>query len=178
MAPGGGDRAEQAVPGRSPREKAALLHEATLILHYRRGMAVEETALRRWRDESDPLGPLERVIMKQLWRCASGTSGEITTALNERRGRQLSPKTILTCLTRLEAKGLVTHDREGRAYRFSPTMNEVDTAAWYIGKRLSEIVERYDDLAVAVFVNRFCEDPYRRQLVRRLLEALDEGSDP
>ena len=140
-------------------------------------MAVEKTALRRWRDEADPLGPLERVIMKQLWRCASGTSGEITTALNERRGRQLSPKTILTCLTRLEAKGLVTHDRVGRAYRFSPTMNEVDTASWYIGKRLSEIVERYDELAVAVFVNRFCEDPYRRQLVRRLLEALDEGSD-
>jgi predicted transcriptional regulator len=163
--------------GGASDEKAALLHEATLILHYRRGMVVEKTMLRRWREVADPLGPLERVIMKQLWRSASGTSGEITTALNERRGRQLSPKTILTCLTRLEAKGLVTHDRDGRAYRFSPTMSEVDTAAWYVGKRLSEIVERYDDLAVAVFVNRFCGDPYRRQLVRRLLEALDEGSD-
>ena len=92
-------------------------------------------------------------------------------------GRQLSPKTILTCLTRLEAKGLVTHDKEGRAYRFSSAKNEMDTAAWYVGNRLSRIVERYDDLAVAVFVNRFCEDPYRRQLVRQLLEALDEGSD-
>ena len=46
-------------------------------------MAVEETELRRWRDEADPLGPLERVIMKQLWRCASGTSGEITTRERE-----------------------------------------------------------------------------------------------
>jgi hypothetical protein len=57
-------------------------------------------------------------------------------------------------------------------------MDEVGTAAWHVGNRLSEIVERYNDLAVAVFVKRFCEDPYRRQLVRQLLEAFDEGSDP
>ena len=139
---------------------------------------MEKTELRRWRDEAEPMGPLERVIMKELWRCASGTSGEITSALNARWGRQLSRKTILTCLTRLEAKGLVRHDKEGRAYRFAPAMNEVDMAAWFVGNRLSQLVERYDDLAVAVFVNRFCEDPYRRQLVRRLLEELDEGSGP
>jgi predicted transcriptional regulator len=116
--------------------------------------------------------------MQELWRGSSGTAGEVTAALNRHRARQLSPKTILTCLTRLETKGLLTHSQEGRAYRFWPIMDEVGTAAWHVGNRLSEIVERYNDLAVAVFVKRFCEDPYRRQLVRQLLEAFDEGSDP
>jgi BlaI family transcriptional regulator, penicillinase repressor len=114
--------------------------------------------------------------MRELWARASGTSGEITAALNQRRQRQLSRKTILTCLTRLETKGLVAHSREGRAYRFRPTMTESDAASRHIENRLVEIFQRYDDLAVAVFVDRICEDPYRRQLVRRLLEGRDEGS--
>jgi predicted transcriptional regulator len=137
---------------------------------------MDRAAVGRWRDGADPLGPLETVIMRELWKASSGTALEVTAALNRHRERQLSPKTILTCLTRLESKGLLTHCQEGRAYRFSPNLDEAATAEWYVGKRLSAIVERYNDLAVAVFVKRFCEDPHRRRLIRQLLEAIDEGS--
>jgi hypothetical protein len=66
--------------------------------------------------------------------------------------------------------------KEGRAYRFLPTMSEAETAEWHIGREMALIVDRYGDLAVAVFVRRVCDDPSRRRLLRRLLEALDEGS--
>ena len=109
---------------------------------------------------------------------ASGTSAEITAMLNRQLPRPLSRKTILTCLTRLEAKGLVKHRREGRAFRFLPTMTEAETSAWHIGNQMSEIMDRYGDLGVTVFAERVCEDPNRRALVRQLLEAIDEGSGP
>jgi predicted transcriptional regulator len=149
----------------------------TQVLRYRRVMAIDKGTFPRRREGTEPLGPLETVIMKELWRSASGTSGEITAALNRQRTRQLSSKTILTCLTRLEAKGVVVHRQEGRSYRFRAIMDEHDTVAWYIGNRLSEVIDNYNDLAVAVFVQLFCEDPYRRQLVRQLLEGLDERSN-
>jgi predicted transcriptional regulator len=116
--------------------------------------------------------------METLWRCSSGTAIEVTAVLNEHRPRPLSSKTILTCLTRLEVKSLVTHTKEGRGFRFSPSMTEEEMAARHIGTEMTEIIDRYGDLAVAVFVERIEENPNHRSLVRRLLEARDEGSGP
>jgi predicted transcriptional regulator len=56
--------------------------------------------------------------MEGLWSRYSATAAEITRGLDARRLEPLSNKTILTCLTRLEAKGLVSHARERRAYLF------------------------------------------------------------
>jgi predicted transcriptional regulator len=130
-----------------------------MILRYRRDMVVDKETLQPPRDEAEPLRPFETTIRQEIWNAASGTSGEITTALDRKRERQLSPKTILTCLPGLEAKGLVVHHQEGHGYRCWPVMDEGETAACYIGNRLSEIIGRYDDLAVAVSVQRFCGDP-------------------
>ncbi len=116
--------------------------------------------------------------MTELWNFSSGTVAEITAMLNGRRARPLSTKTVLTCLTRLEAKGLVRHTKEGRAYRFFPTMTEGDAAAWHIGEGVAEMLDRFGDLAVAVFVERIGADPEHRLLVRRLLEAHDERGRP
>jgi predicted transcriptional regulator len=60
----------------------------------------------------NPLGPLQFEVMQRLWVRQSVTAAEITQGLNERRPAPLSNKTILTCLSRLEAKGLVSHARE------------------------------------------------------------------
>jgi BlaI family penicillinase repressor len=125
-----------------------------------------------------PLGPLQFEIMQRLWMRQATTAAEITQGLNERRPAPLSNKTILTCLSRLEAKGLVSHERESRAYLFSPTKSADEVSAWYVRDRFRELIDRFGDLAVAVFVEQIGGDPIRYRFLRQLLEGNDEGGGP
>jgi hypothetical protein len=53
-------------------------------------------------------------------------------------------------------------------------MGEEVTAAKFVGDEMSEILDRFGDLAVAVFVERLGPDPERRRRLRQLLEGGDE----
>jgi predicted transcriptional regulator len=127
---------------------------------------------------TDPLGPLQFAVMEGLWIQQSATATEITRQLNAQRRQPLSAKTILTCLTRLEEKGLVCHSKESRAFRFSPTKSEDEVSAWYVADRFQAIIDRFGDLAVAVFVKQIGEDPDRYRFLRQLVEENDEGGGP
>ncbi len=127
---------------------------------------------------ADPLGPLQLEVMEGLWSLRVATAVELTQGLNSRRRDPLSSKTILTCLTRLEAKGLVSHARERRAYLFSPTKSADEVSAWYLSGRFGELIHRFGDLAVAVFVEQIGEDPARYEFLRKLVEGHDERGGP
>ncbi|MEO6019309.1 MAG: BlaI/MecI/CopY family transcriptional regulator [Knoellia sp.] len=69
------------------------------------------------------LGDLERALMEQLWDSAAqrpqGASvRDVLEALPEDRG--LAYTTVMTVLDRLSKKGLVTRERDGRAWRYTP----------------------------------------------------------
>lgn len=69
------------------------------------------------------LGDLERALMEQLWDSAAhrpdGASvREVLEALPAKRG--LAYTTVMTVLDRLSKKGLVTRERDGRAWRYTP----------------------------------------------------------
>ena len=69
------------------------------------------------------LGDLERALMEQLWDSAAqrpeGASvREVLEALPSDRG--LAYTTVMTVLDRLSKKGLVTRERDGRAWRYTP----------------------------------------------------------
>ena len=83
-------------------------------------------------------------------------------------------KTILTCLTRLEEKGLVSHGKQSRAYVFSPTKSEDEVSTWYLMDRYGAIIDRFGDLAVAVFVELIGDDPVRYRFLRELVRECDE----
>jgi predicted transcriptional regulator len=123
----------------------------------------------------NPLAPLEFAVMKGLWTMRAATAVELTAILNRERHDPLSAKTTLTCLTRLEAKGLVSHSKAERAFLFSPTKTEVELSTWFIGERFRPIIDHYGNVAVAVFVSLIGENPVRFQHLRDLVEALDEG---
>jgi predicted transcriptional regulator len=123
------------------------------------------------------LGPLEGATMKSLWAQSSGTAVELTGLLNRQRRDPLSHKTVLTCLTRLEGKGLIRHTREGRRFRFYPAMGEEEAATKYVGQELGDIIDHFGDVAVAVFVERLGTVPGRLEQVRQLLEDGYEGGD-
>ena len=57
-------------------------------------------------------------LMNRLWEHAPRTITELTAALREETG--WSKNTIITMLSRLEAKGAVTHTEGQRAKQYSP----------------------------------------------------------
>jgi predicted transcriptional regulator len=72
------------------------------------------------------LGDLERVVMEHLWDAstAGGTAFEGATVreVHDRfeGEREIAYTTVMTVLDRLAKKGLVTRQRDGRAWRYFP----------------------------------------------------------
>ena len=65
-------------------------------------------------------------LMRRLWDHAPSTITELTAALREETG--WSKHTVITMLSRLEAKGAVRHEEGGRAKRYFPVLRREDAA--------------------------------------------------
>jgi predicted transcriptional regulator len=61
------------------------------------------------------LGAAELEVLKALWQEGPATVREVLNYLHA-RGRRLAYTTVMTTLTRLEQKGVVTSDKSGLAY--------------------------------------------------------------
>ena len=73
------------------------------------------------------LGELERAVMDVLWEAAEAvTARQIAAALPE---RDLAQTTVLTVLSRLEGKRMVTRSRDGRAHTYVPAASREDHVA-------------------------------------------------
>jgi len=83
------------------------------------------------------LGELERAVMEILWAARpavlrvnggspSLTARDVQDALAE---RDLATTTVLTVLSRLERKGLVSRERDGRAHRYRAVASREDHVA-------------------------------------------------
>ncbi|HET7761472.1 MAG TPA: BlaI/MecI/CopY family transcriptional regulator [Phycicoccus sp.] len=72
------------------------------------------------------LGDLERLVMERLWDAATaggpGFAGVTVREVHEslEGERELAYTTVMTVLDRLAKKGLVTRERDGRAWRYLP----------------------------------------------------------
>ena len=65
-------------------------------------------------------------LMRRLWDHFPSTITELTAALREETG--WSKNTVITMLSRLEAKGAVRHEEGGKAKRYFPSVLREDAA--------------------------------------------------
>jgi predicted transcriptional regulator len=73
-----------------------------------------------------PPGALEQEVLGALWAARTPlTPAAVQTGL----GADLAYTTVKTILDRLHDKGLVTRTREGKAYAYSPVVEQADLAA-------------------------------------------------
>ena len=72
------------------------------------------------------LSDSEWKLMNRLWDRAPMTIMELTAALREDTG--WTKNTIITMLSRLEAKGAVRYEEGGRAKQYFPTVDREDAA--------------------------------------------------
>ena len=88
------------------------------------------------------LGELERAVMEHLWAHDQAGGGSLTVReVHETVGtqRDLAYTTVMTVLDRLAKKGLVTQERYGRAYRYSPVGTREELTARMMHETLSDL---------------------------------------
>ncbi|CAN5553115.1 BlaI/MecI/CopY family transcriptional regulator [soil metagenome] len=118
------------------------------------------------------LGPLEAACLRALWGRSPSTVGEVRTHLNSRRDSALAYTTVMTVLSRLHDKGFAIRDRQGRGYAYSPASSERELVDSLSRDEVSDLVERYGDIALARFAETLHQsDP---QLLQRTIELARE----
>jgi predicted transcriptional regulator len=118
------------------------------------------------RDVSRVLGPLEAEVMRALWKARDPmTVRAVLDRVNERRESPLAYTTVMTVLTRLAEKGILTRRPEGRGFVYEAAV------AGPAGIAVREVLRDFGDAAVAQFVDEARADP---KLLRRLERLLDE----
>jgi predicted transcriptional regulator len=123
---------------------------------------------------SDPVPPalheLESEVMNEVWRQGEVTVRQVLEALNS-GAKQRAYTTIMTIMARLDAKGLLSRVREGKAdvYRARLSREEYDQAR--ARAEVGELVADYGDVALANFARELEGlDPARRRKLRKLLD--------
>jgi BlaI family penicillinase repressor len=67
------------------------------------------------------LGDLQLRILQLLWRSGEMTAASVHAALQPER--PLAPTTVATMLAKMEARGLVAHREQGRAFIYRPAVD-------------------------------------------------------
>lgn len=120
---------------------------------------------------ADLLGPLEAQIMSTVWRHPGVSGVEATDLINEKRDVPLSHRTILTVLSRLDAKGYLTHAVDGRTYLYTAVVPEDAFVSWHAERAVKALLERYgDDTTLSGLIGAAATDP-------AILERLDDLLD-
>lgn len=106
-------------------------------------------------------------IMSVLWARGSGTVSEVRNRL----GAPVGYTTVLKMLQILEDKGLVRHEREGRAYRYHPTVSSAEAGRSVLVRVVEKYFQGRVDRAVAALLSaaEATEDDLAE--VRRVLAA-------
>nr|WP_260860269.1 BlaI/MecI/CopY family transcriptional regulator [Streptomyces cupreus] len=94
--------------------------------------------------------------------------------VQERLGGGLAYTTVVTILTRLLAKGVVTRERAGRSFVWTPVSDQAGLAAHKMRKLLDGESDR--EAVLASFITSL--EPDDERLLRELLDrAKDDGED-
>ncbi|MDH2442401.1 BlaI/MecI/CopY family transcriptional regulator [Amnibacterium sp. CER49] len=117
-----------------------------------------------------PSGALEEQVGELL--AASGremTPGEVRTQLNSTSPAPLAYSTVVTVLSRMHEKGLLTRRKSGRSFAYSRAIDPAELAARELRRRLDGRRDR--DAVLSHFVEDLAVSD--GDLLRRLLKLPD-----
>ena len=93
------------------------------------------------------LGPLEQDVMDVVWRLGDATVRDVHEELAS--SRTIAYTTVMTTMSRLARKGLLSRDTADLAYRYRPAVSREHYARGAVGDVLSWLLERYPEPAAA-----------------------------
>ena len=119
-------------------------------------------------------GELEAAALAVLQAAGSAlTPGQVRDRLGEQPGGHLAYSTVVTILSRLYAKGVLTRLRSGRAYSYAPVADEPGLAA----RRMRGLLEAEPDREAVLARVVSGMSPADEQLLRRMLAEQPGAGD-
>lgn len=114
------------------------------------------------------LGELEAPIMRLMWERGSASVREILDALDQ-GGRHLAYTTVMTVMSRLADKGLLSRERRGKMHIYRPTATRDGFVRQAAAQRVQELVVEFGDIAMAQFLAEVTDlSPERRRQLEHL----------
>jgi predicted transcriptional regulator len=109
----------------------------------------------------------EMNLMDVLWERGSATAAEVRDLLED----DLAYNTVLTILRRLEQKGYVGHEEEGRAHRYFPLVEREKARESAVRQLLDKV---FDGSAELMLTHLVTESKLDDEQIRRLRHLLQE----
>jgi BlaI family transcriptional regulator, penicillinase repressor len=114
-----------------------------------------------------PLSPLEQHVMDAIWSRGTATAAEIQIALAPQRA--LRDSTVRTLLTRLEEKGYLRHQVDGRTFVYSSIEQPVSLAV----RAVRQIVDRFCHGSIeSLLVGMVDDEVVEREELQRIVDRL------
>ena len=117
------------------------------------------------------LSDKEWLVLGVLWDSGGAALGEVTQALREETG--WNRNTVLTYLTRMEAKGLVAIDRSGYPCTYRAALSREDCQAQARDSFLRQVYRGSTGDLVAAFLREKPISAGERDALRRLLDEME-----
>lgn len=117
------------------------------------------------------LSDKEWMVLGALWESGGDTLNGVTQALRGETG--WSRNTVLTYLTRMEAKGLVAIDREESPRRYRAALGREDCRAQARDSFLRQVYQGATGDLVAAFLREKPISGEERDALRRLLDEME-----
>jgi predicted transcriptional regulator len=109
----------------------------------------------------------EMDVMAVLWDLGSAT----VTEVQERLDDNLAYTTVLTILRILEDKGIVRHEKEGRAHRFMPRLGRAEAGQTVLDRLRDKVFAGSSERLMTHLVSH---EELPEQTMRKLRALLDE----
>lgn len=117
------------------------------------------------------LGELQTQVLQALWSAGEATVRDVRDRL-EAGGVKLAYTTVLTVMTRLHARGLLTRIRQGRRDHYRAAVAAHELQAALSREAVDRLLEAHGDDALAAFATRMRDgDPAALATLRELLDG-------
>ena len=119
-----------------------------------------------------PLGELELSVMRYVWACgeAGCLAVDVQKALEAERSLALT--TILTTLDRLNDKGILARQKEGKAYRYRAAVSEEALQERIVAGVLGDLLAQFPKAVAAYFAEPDMAEPADPTKAKKALDAL------
>lgn len=121
------------------------------------------------------LGRLELRIMQVLWQHGPTTARHITDTLNTGGEKAVAHSTVQTLLRKMEAKGAVAHESDGRIFLFRPLYGEGEVTQSATRDLLTRVFGGSSYALVAHLLKHENVPAEERARLRALVNAFDDG---
>jgi predicted transcriptional regulator len=117
------------------------------------------------------VSPAESEILQLVWRLGSATVQDVCDALPEKRA--VTYATVQTMLRRLEKKGYVKHEVQGKAHLFCPAVKREDV----IKRTVGDFVDRlFGGDPVPLLMHLADHSKLKGEDIKRLKKLIEENN--